>query len=55
MTALLPSAWSNWSWMRWQPATDQWPDGYFEQTAGALAGEQFDRPQQGLSPTREAW
>jgi hypothetical protein len=33
----------------------QWPDGYFERTAGALAGEQFDRPQQGTSPTREAW
>lgn len=24
-----------------------WPAGYFEQTAGALAGEQFERPEQG--------
>ncbi|MGA2496232.1 MAG: hypothetical protein ABSH20_00740 [Tepidisphaeraceae bacterium] len=38
-----------------RPAAGQWPDGYFEQTAGALAGERFDRPQQGVSPTREAW
>jgi hypothetical protein len=32
-----------------------WPAGYFEQTAGALAGEQFDRPQQGTMEQREAW
>ena len=36
-------------------ASQQWPEGYFERTAGALAGEPFDRPQQGSSPTREAW
>jgi len=37
------------------PASQQWPEGYFERTAGALAGERIDRPQQGSSPTREAW
>ena len=36
-------------------ASSRWPDGYFERTAGALAGQVFDRPQQGSSPTREAW
>jgi hypothetical protein len=34
---------------------DQWPAGYFDRTAGALAGEHLDRPEQGSSPTREAW
>ena len=38
-----------------RPASNPWPDGYFEQTAGVLADERFDRPQQGVSPTREAW
>lgn len=32
-----------------------WPDGYFEQTAGALAGEPFERPEQGCAEQREAW
>ena len=32
-----------------------WPAGYFEQTAGALAGEQFERPDQGTLEQREAW
>lgn len=32
-----------------------WPDGYFEQTAGALAGEEFDRPPQGELPSRDDW
>lgn len=32
-----------------------WPAGYFERTAGALQDEQFDRPDQGSSPTRENW
>jgi hypothetical protein len=32
-----------------------WPAGYFEQTAGALAGEEFERPPQGELPEREAW
>lgn len=36
-------------------ASSQWPDGYFEETAGALAGERFERPEQGGLPTREAW
>jgi hypothetical protein len=36
-------------------ASHQWPEGYFERTAGALAGEQFDRPQQGSPPVREGW
>jgi hypothetical protein len=33
----------------------RWPDGYFEQTAGALAGEQFERPPQGDLPVRDDW
>jgi len=37
------------------PASSQWPESYFERTAGALSGEPFDRPQQGTPPTREAW
>ena len=28
-------------------AANIWPDGYFERTAGALAGENFERPPQG--------
>lgn len=32
-----------------------WPTGYFEQTAGALAGEEFERPFQPGFPEREAW
>ena len=32
-----------------------WPAGYFEQTAGALAGEDFERPPQGELPVREDW
>jgi len=32
-----------------------WPDGYFEQTAGALAGEEFERAEQGELPDREVW
>ena len=35
------------------PAT--WPPGYFEQTAGALTGEEFERPPQGNLPLREDW
>lgn len=31
----------------------EWPAGYFAQTAGALAGEQFERSNQ--IPDREAW
>lgn len=43
------------------PASDEvnsasrWPDGYFAQTAGALAGENFDRPPQGELPRRDDW
>lgn len=43
------------------PSTDArgpsttWPTGYFEQTSGALAGEDFERPPQGDLPPREAW
>lgn len=36
-------------------AKNGWPDGYFERTAGALAGEILERPQQGDAPEREAW
>lgn len=32
-----------------------WPTGYFERTAGALAGEDFERPPQGDLPRREDW
>ena len=33
----------------------QWPAGYFERTAGVLAGERMERPAQGDSPVREGW
>lgn len=33
----------------------QWPVGYFERTAGALAGERIERPAQGEMPEREVW
>ena len=33
----------------------RWPVGYFDQTAGALAGEEFHRPEQGEVPQRDAW
>lgn len=32
-----------------------WPDSYFEQTAGALAGEEFERSSQGELPSRDDW
>jgi len=32
-----------------------WPAGYFEQTAGALAGERLERPGQGETPLVESW
>ena len=32
-----------------------WPDGYFEQTAGSLAGEDFERAPQGELPRRDEW
>ena len=33
----------------------EWPSNFFEQTAGALAGEHFERPSQGDLPQRESW
>jgi hypothetical protein len=33
----------------------KWPDGYFERTSGALAGERFERPPQPPFPQREDW
>jgi hypothetical protein len=36
-----------------QPPT--WPPNYFDQTAGALASEDFERPPQGDVPRRENW
>ena len=33
----------------------RWPVGYFEQTAGSLAGEEFERPAQGNLPSRADW
>jgi hypothetical protein len=32
-----------------------WPADYFEKTAGALAGEEFERPEQGPLPRRDDW
>jgi hypothetical protein len=32
-----------------------WPPDYFAHTAGALAGEEFERPSQGTLPVREDW
>jgi hypothetical protein len=32
-----------------------WPACYFDQTAGALANETFDRPAQGDLPRRDDW
>lgn len=32
-----------------------WPVGYFESTAGALQGEEFERADQGEFPMREPW
>lgn len=36
-------------------AQNAWPAGYFERTAGALAGEPFERPPQGELPVRDSW
>ena len=35
--------------------TDSWPEGYFERTAGAFAGEPFERPPQLPFEKREEW
>jgi hypothetical protein len=32
-----------------------WPPGYFERTAGKLAGEPLERPSQGAVGQREEW
>ena len=37
------------------PPPKNWPEAYFDQTAGALAGEPFERPDQGTVPIREVW
>jgi hypothetical protein len=34
---------------------NDWPPGYFERTAGALVGEEYERPLQGDLPIREDW
>ena len=36
-------------------ASSGWPAGYFDQTAGALSGEDFERPPQGELPCRDNW
>jgi len=36
-------------------SSTQWPAGYFERTAGALAGEVIERPDQGAMPERDVW
>lgn len=39
-----------------EPANwNDWPPGYFERTAGALVGEEFERPPQGELPKRGEW
>jgi hypothetical protein len=38
-----------------RPMSGGWPDGYFARTAGALSGEDFERPQPGALSEREAW
>ncbi|HUS40763.1 MAG: hypothetical protein WBF93_18375 [Pirellulales bacterium] len=32
-----------------------WPVGYFDETAGKFAGEEFQRPDQGELPQRDSW
>jgi predicted DNA-binding antitoxin AbrB/MazE fold protein len=34
---------------------DVWPDGYFQQTAGAFSDEPFERSSQGALPSRGEW
>jgi len=34
---------------------DNWPEDYFQKTAGAFAGERFERPPQGELPLRDKW
>lgn len=36
-------------------SASRWPEGYFEATAGVLAGEEFERPPQGELPDRDEW
>ena len=36
-------------------STSGWPEGYFQQTAGVLAGGNFERPPQGELPRRDVW
>jgi hypothetical protein len=36
-------------------SSTQWHAGYFERTAGALAGEVIERPAQGTTPERDIW
>lgn len=35
--------------------SDQWPQDYFDRTAGVLAGEEFEQPPQGKAEQRESW
>ncbi len=35
------------------PPCDEWPQGFFERYAGALAGIGFERPEQGAHEDRE--
>ena len=34
---------------------EEWPEGYFQQTAGAFASEIFERADQGALPDRDKW
>ena len=37
------------------PAAEAWPAGYFQETAGAFAGEPLERPAQLTFEKREEW
>ena len=37
------------------PAGADLPPGYFDRTAAAIVGEEFERPTQGELPTRDDW
>ena len=37
------------------PPNSDWPDGYFEETAGSFADEPLDRSPQGEPTARDSW
>jgi len=38
-----------------QPASDDWPEGYFEEVLGSFADEPLERAPQGELPKRDEW